>query len=122
MPAPPHSSAMATPYRPISARPLSAARGNSFSRSQRAACGASCSAAKRRTAWRISSACADVGERVVAEQVALLAVALGHAVDAALSHLQDAGGAVDMLALGRRKEGGVQLGSQGVVVHADARL
>src|SRR5688572_20488696 len=113
---------MATPYRPISARPARASRGNSLSRSQRAACGASCSCAKRRTACLISSAGADIGEGVMAEEIALLAVALGHAVDAPPAHLQDAGGAVHVLALRRREKGGVQLGGERVALDTDARL
>src|SRR5436190_7402827 len=110
----------------MAARPASASLGKVFSRSQRAAWGTSCSFAKRRTAWRIasvrSSAGADIGECVVAEQVAALAVALGDAVDAPPAHLQDASRAIDMLALGRGEERGVQLRSEGIAIDADARL
>src|SRR5688500_3264033 len=122
MPAPLHSSATATAYRPIAASPFSASRGNSFSRSQRAACGASCSAAKRRTACLICSSWADIGDRVVAEEVALLAVALRHAVDAPPSHHQDARGAVHVLAFGRREERGIELRSERVALDPQARL
>src|SRR6185295_11645465 len=108
--------------RPISARPARASLGKVFSRSHCAACGASRSFAKRRTAWRISSAGADIGERVVAEEIALLAVALGHAVDAPAAHLQDARGAVDMLAFGGSQERGVELRGQGIAFDTDASL
>src|SRR6476660_4200930 len=117
---------MATPSRPIAASPSSAARGNSLSRSQRAAFGASSAAAKRRTASRISRSSAsdraDIGHRVVAEEVALLAVAFGDAVDAPPPHLEDPGGAVDMLALGGRQESGVQLRGERIALHAEAHL
>src|SRR4051812_43523744 len=112
---------MAMPWRPIAARPLSASRGNSLSRSQRAACGASCSVAKRRTASRISL-WADIGERVVRKEPALLAVTLGDAVDAPAAELEDARGAVDMLALGGREERGVELGGERVAFDAEPRL
>src|SRR6185503_6980069 len=106
----------------MAARPASASRGNVASRSHCAACGMSRSFAKRRTACRISSAGADIGERVVAEEVALLAVAFGHAVDAPATHLQDARRAVDMLAFGRGEECGVQLRGEGIAFDADARF
>src|SRR5438270_13577840 len=83
---------MATPYRPIAARPFSASLGKCFSRSQRAALGASCSCAKRRTACRISSCCISVGTNVgqgmVGEKPPLFAVASGDAVDAPPAHFQ----------------------------------
>src|SRR5687767_1763775 len=117
---------MATPYRPMAPRPFSASRGKWLSRSQRAACGASCSAAKRRTAERISSTwssgCPDIGQRVVAEQVAAAAMALRHAVDAPPAHLEDAGGAVHMLALRRGEERRVQVRGERVVLDAELRL
>src|SRR5687768_7290126 len=113
---------MATPHRPMAARPWRASLGKTLSRSQRAAFGASCSAAKRRTASRISSVCADIGERVMAEEVALLAMTLGHAVDAPAAHLQDSGGAVHVLALGGSEEGGIELGGEGIALNADPRL
>src|SRR6185503_3624442 len=110
----------------MAARPFSASRGKVLSRSHCAACGASRSFAKRRTAWRISSVWsltgADIGKGVVAEEVALLAVALGDAVDAPAAHLQDARGAVDVLALRRGEECGVELRGERVAFDADARL
>src|SRR5688500_4253152 len=59
---------------------------------------------------------------MVAEEVAVLAVAFGHAVDAAPAHLQDARRAVHVLAFGRCQERGVQLRGQRIVIDADARL
>src|SRR5687768_17402356 len=106
----------------MAASPSSASLGKSLSRSHCAEWGASCSAAKRRTASRISSVCADIGEGVMAEEVALLAMAFGHAVDAPAAHLQDAGGAVHVLALGRGEEGGIELRCKGVALDPDARL
>src|ERR1043165_452043 len=106
----------------MAASPLSASRGKVRSLSQRAAFGRGCSFAKRRTAWRITSAGADIGKGVMAEEVALPAVTLGDAVDAPATHFQDARGAVDVLALGGREESGVELRGQRVVLHADARL
>src|SRR5688500_3733932 len=105
------------PMRPISARPLSAPFGNVFSRSHAAACGAICSTAKRRTAWRISSCVAfvptlfgaNVGYGVMTEELAILRVTLGRAVDAAPADLEDPRGAIDVLALRWREEGGIQL-------------
>src|SRR5919108_2950658 len=99
----------------MAASPCRASFGKIFSRSQRAALGAICSRAKRRTAWRISSACADIGESVMAEEIAFLAVAFGHAVDRAPAHFQNARSAVHVLALGRGKKGGVELGGERVV-------
>src|SRR5258706_4556030 len=58
----------------------------------------------------------------MAEEVALLAVALGHAVDAPAAHLQDARRAIDMLAPGGSEERGVQLRGEGSALGADARL
>src|SRR5918999_4142094 len=113
---------MATPKSPIAAKPLRAVFGKIFSRSHCAEWGASCSAAKRRTASRISSICADISERVMAEELALLAMAFGDAVDAPAAHLQDARGAVHVLALSGGEEGGIELGGEGVAVDADARL
>src|ERR1041385_945488 len=113
---------MATPQRPMAARPFSASRGNSLSRSQRAAFGVSSAAAKRRTASRISSSGPDIRHRVMAEQVPLLSVALGNAVDAPPPHLEDARGAVDVLALGRGEESGVQLRGEGVALDPEPHL
>src|ERR1043165_5915955 len=75
-------------------------------------------------ASRISacSAGADIGERVVREETTLLAVALGHAIDAALAELEDASGAVHVLALGRREERRIQLRGERVAFDADLRL
>src|SRR5262245_24386563 len=58
----------------------------------------------------------------MAEEGAVLAVTLGHTVDPAPSHLQDARGAIDVLAFRRREERGVQLGGESVVLNPDARL
>src|SRR5919106_3085035 len=107
---------MATPKRPMAASPFRASLGKIFSRSHCAEWGASCSAAKRRTASRISSVCADIGERVMAEEVALLAMAFGDAVDAPAAHLQDARGAIHVLALGWGEEGGIELGGEGITL------
>src|SRR6185503_17505480 len=110
----------------MAASPFNASRGNSLSRSQRAAFGASCSLAKRRTASRISwispSGRADIRHRVMAEQVAFPAVAFGDAVDAAPAHLEDARGAIDMLAFGRGQEGGIELRGERVAVDPEASL
>src|SRR4051812_12692097 len=114
---------MATPFSPIAASPSSAARGNSLSRSQRAAFGASSVAAKRRTASRISRSSAsgrtDIGHRVVAEELALPAVAFGDAVNAPPAQLEDARGAVDMLAPRGRQESGVQLRGERIALDAE---
>jgi hypothetical protein len=58
---------------------------------------------------------------VVREKAALLAVALRHAINAPAPELEDARGAVDVLALGRREEGGVQLRGERVFFDADLR-
>src|SRR3954468_21141599 len=100
----------------MAASPLRASRGKLRSLSQRAAFGRSCSFAKRRTAWRISSAGADIGQGVMAEEIAFSAVTFGGPVDAPAPHLQDARSAVDVLALGGREEGGVELGGQRVAL------
>src|SRR5437588_6280718 len=111
---------MATPYRPIAARPFSASLGKCFSRSQRAALGASCSCAKRRTACRISSCCISVGTNVgqgmVGEKPPLFAVASGDAVDAPPAHFQDLGGAIHVPALGGSEKRGAQLCGERVLL------
>src|ERR1043165_7303288 len=89
----------------MAARPFSASRGNSLSRSQRAAFGVSSAAAKRRTASRISSSGPDIRHRVMAEQVPLLSVALGNAVDAPPPHLEEARGVEE-----RTNDAGVHIG------------
>src|SRR4051812_34103670 len=129
-PAPPHCSDMATPYRPIAARPWSASRGNSFSLSQRAACGAILSSEKRRTASRICSCCgesvisirAHVGDGVMAEERTAFRVALRYAVHAPPSEVQDPRRAVDVAAFCRIEERRIQLGGERVLFHAEPRL
>src|SRR5690242_16981740 len=56
------------------------------------------------------------------EEAALLAVAFGHAVDPAAAELEDAGRAVDMLALGWREKSGIQLRRKSVAFDTDLRL
>src|SRR5205085_8926004 len=65
---------------------------------------------------------ADIRKRVVGEEPTLLAVALGDAVDAALAELEDARGAVHMLAFGRREESRIQLGGERIALAAELRL
>src|SRR5260221_12807927 len=121
---------MATPQRPIAASPFRASFGNSFSLSQRAAFGASCSRAKRRTASRISACCSEsaiasdrhVGDGVVAVDLPALRVALGGAVDAAPAELQYPCRAIHVPAFRRAQERGIELGGQRVLVDAHPRL
>src|SRR5581483_2868669 len=88
------------------------------------------SAVKRRTASRISSCTGwsaisgglDVGDGVVAEELAALRVALRGAVDAPAAELEDACRAIDVLVLRRAEERRVELGSERVVLHPEARL
>src|SRR5262245_1827806 len=76
-----------------------------------------------RISSRISpSARADIGHRVVAEKVAVPSVALGDSIDAAPAHLEDARGAVHVLALGGSEERRVELRGQRIAVHAQAHL
>src|SRR5690606_2695402 len=62
------------------------------------------------------------GHRMVAEEVALSAMAGGDAVDASPPHLQDARGAVDVLAHGGREKGSVELRGERIPVDAEPCL
>src|SRR5689334_14370098 len=64
----------------------------------------------------------EVAQSPAAISSQALAVAFGDAIDATAAELQDARGAVDMLALGRRKERRVQLRGKRVALDAELRL
>ncbi|MDA0225560.1 MAG: hypothetical protein O2975_05545 [Proteobacteria bacterium] len=58
----------------------------------------------------------------MAEEDAGAAVTFGHAVDAALSQLENARGAAHGFGAGRREKRGVQFGGECISVEADVRL
>src|SRR3990172_11567946 len=130
MPAPPHSSGIATPASPIAASSASASRGKRLWRSHSAAFGRRCSRAKRRTVSRIISCCSegamsvglDVGHGMVGEKPAGAVVTLRGTVDTAAAGPQDARRAIDVFGDGGRKERRIQLRGEGVEFDAEAAL
>src|SRR5919201_5705267 len=116
---------MATPQSPIAARPCTAERGKSLSRSQRAAFGASSSVAKRRTASRMSSwaiSGARVGEGVMAHELAALPSAFGDPVHAPPPELENRRRATHRLGARRRKKSRIHFRGERVLLDSELRL